>query len=489
MRALAEDPLRAQERVLARLVERAGPTAFGREHGLSEVRGHDDLRRRVPLRDYAGMALYWDRARGGEADVCWPGVIRYWAISSGTTAGEKYIPVSAETIHGNRRGGWDSIVPHLAQSSRDLFGGKLLFLGGCTELRREGDVWIGDNTGIMMLHIPWLLRRWHTPAPDIARLPQWEEKIARSARTAVDQDLRMLSGVPSWVILFCEHVLEVARQRGEAGSLRDIWPNLSLFVHGGVSFAPYRGRFRELAGDEVECTDTYSASEGGMLAVQDRADDPGMLPLVDQGVYFEFVPASELGAETPSRLGLHEVEPAVDYAVALNTDSGIFGYLVGDLVRFTSVRPWRLVFAGRTAHTLNAFGEHVSGAELDRAIAGAAEECGAVVAEYAVAPVFPQRGEPCGGHVFYVEFRQPPAETSHFGAAVDRLLQAGNEDYTTHRSYGLTPPRIATIPAGGFYEWMKARGKLGGQNKVPRVLHPELEAELVEVLTCKPKPT
>jgi hypothetical protein len=484
LRALAHDPVASQQAVFNSLIARAYNTSFGRDHGFDRIRNHDEWVRAVPLRDYAAIAPYFDRARNGEADVIWPGHIRYWAISSGTTAGEKYLPVSMDTVRGNKQGGFDAIAPCVATTNPGLFKGRLLFLGGSINLRKHGNNWIGDNTGIMTLHIPRLLRRWHTPGQDVAGLPSWEEKITRAAEISSKQDVRMISGVPSWMIIFGEKVLALTGKK----TLREVWPNLALFVHGGMSFGPYRQRMLQLAGgpstgsgQALWCTDTYSASEGGMLAVQDERDNPGMLPLVDQGVFFEFVPVSELHAARPTRLPLERVTTGVDYAVVLNTDSGIFGYLVGDSVRFTSTQPYRLVFAGRLKHTLNAFGEHVSGGELDRAIAVAAATTRSEVEEFAVATRYPDALQPVGGHVYFVEFRREPESIDEFARAIDEVIISGNEDYTAHRSggYGMTAPVVQPVARGFFYEWMKCRGRLGGQNKVPRVLTPELHADFV----------
>ncbi len=478
MRELARDPARAQESVLNSLISRAWNTAFGRAHGFERIRNHRDWVQRVPLSDYASMEPWWKRALDGERDVCWPGHIRYWAISSGTTAGEKYLPVSMDTIRGNRQGGFDAVAPSLAQDRPQLFSGKLLFLGGSTTLRKHGENWIGDNTGIMTMHIPPIMRRWHTPGQRVAGMTNWEQKIEAAAEISARHDVRMLSGVPSWIILFAEKVLRNAGKE----TLKQVWPNLALFVHGGMSFAPYRQRFLDLVGAPIRCTDTYSASEGGMLGVQDDRDDPAMLPLVDQGVFFEFVPEDELGSDAPSRLTIAQVEPGVNYAVLLNTDSGIFGYLVGDLVRFVTQE--RFVFAGRTKHTLNAFGEHVSGGELDRAVEAACKATGAAVEEFAVAVLYPNAENAAGGHVYYVEFRNDPGDTGAFASAIDITIQAGNEDYAAHRTgeFGMRAPVVWALPCGTFYEWMKARGRLGGQNKVPRVLSQELEADLQQFL-------
>ena len=482
LRHLAAFPLAAQEHVLRGLVRRVRKSKFGRDHDLDRVNTYEDFRAAVPLRDYGAYAPYFDAARGGEPDVFWPGRIKHWALSSGTTAGEKYLPISRETIRTNRTGGCDSLVPYMAHARNSLFGGKLLFLGGSTELRREGEAWLGDCTGIMARYIPRLIKHWHTPSADTIALGDWEEKIRRAAQATVGQDLRMLSGIPSWILLFCEAALAEARRRKmPADCLLDIWPELGLYVHGGMAFGPYRHRFMELVGEPLWCTDTYSASEGGMLAVQDHQTDPGMLPLVDQGTFFEFVPREEVGTPKPTRLRIHEVERGVDYAVVLTTDSGIFGYMVGDLVRFTSLHPLRLVFAGRVAHTLNAFGEHVCGGELDRAVLAAAEVTGARVKEFAVATLYPGADNPTGRHVYSIEFERRPDDMAAFETTLDNSISRGNEDYTAHRhgNFGIAPPRVQSLPPDAFYEWMRARGRVGGQNKIPRVLTPELAGDLV----------
>lgn len=479
-------PTTPQRQIFDRLLARLAPTAFGRAHDLARVRCPADLARAVALQDYDSLQPWWRRARDGERDVVWPGRIRFWAISSGTTSGEKYLPVSAATIANNRRGGFDALVPHLADSQRhtDLFGGRMLFLGGSTAMRRQRGAVIGDNTGIMALHVPRCLRHLHAPGPATRALTTWQEKVQRAAIETARCDLRMLAGVPSWILLFGEAVLQHCRVQGRnVATLRDVWPRLQLFVHGGVTFAPYAARCRELIGGDIRYTDTYSASEGGMLAVQERRDDPAMLPLLDRSTFFEFVPQDELGRPDARRLTIDQVEPDVDYAVALTTDSGIVSYLVGDLVRFTSTRPLRLVFAGRIAHTLNAFGEHLSGGELDRATAAAAEATGSVLRDFAVGVRYPDQDQAMGGHWFLLEFHRAPADLERFRDALDAALQRGNEDYASHRSFGLLPPRVSTLPDGAFLSFLRRRGKLGGQHKLPRVLDTAQLAELTDALS------
>lgn len=467
----AHAPMQPQRQVFERLLRQMRKTAFGQAHGFDAIRTPADWQRAVPLQDYQSLAPWWQRARAGERNVTWPGMSRFWAISSGTTSGEKFLPVTAATIANNKRGGFDSLVPHLAHSRQDLFDGKSLFLGGSTALRREGHAFVGDNTGIMALHVPRCLRSLHAPDAHIRALPSWEEKVAAAAAQTAAVDLRMLAGVPSWIVLFGEAVLQHCRDQGRnVETLAEVWPNLALFVHGGVTFAPYAERLRGLIGKDIRYTDTYSASEGGMLAVQDRDDDPGMLPLVDRATYFEFVPAEDLGKPQPRRFAMHEVDLHTDYAVALTTDSGIFSYLVGDLVRFTAREPHRLVFAGRIAHSLNGFGEHVSGGELDRAIAAAASATEATVSEYAVGVLYPNDNEPQGRHRYLVEFHKPPRDGTAFARVLDETIQHGNEDYATHRTFGLLAPVVDSVPQGSFVEFLRQRGKIGGQHKVPRVL-------------------
>ncbi|MCA8970732.1 MAG: GH3 auxin-responsive promoter family protein [Planctomycetes bacterium] len=482
MRRVARDPFAVQERLLQRLLARARHTEFGREHRFDRVSGSDEYRRCVPLRGYTELAPYWQRARDGACDVTWPGFVRDWALSSGTTAGEKFLPVSTATIRTNKRGGFDALVPFLAHDARPLFEGKLLFLGGSTALREVGESRIGDNTGIMQREIPAFFRRMHVPSRGVASLTDWEQKIAAAGTECLGADVRLLSGVPSWILLFCERVLALARERDPNATLRDVWPRLACFVHGGVGFAPYRARFERLLGTSITTIDTFSASEGGMLGVQDQPGSCAMLPLADLGTFFEFVPVEELESSSPTRLRLAEVDTGVLYALVLTTNSGIWSYILGDIVRFESRDPLRFVFAGRIAHTLNAFGEHVSSGELDRAVAAASAQCAVELVEFAVATRYPSETDPIGQHVYFCEFEgASPDEDGfedRFTAAIDATLQAGNEDYATHRTYGLRAPALSIVPSGGFEAWMARRGKIGGQNKVPRVLTLEAASEL-----------
>jgi hypothetical protein len=489
MRANALDPAPAQQRLLERLLAAGRRTAFGREHGFDRITTYEAYRSSVPLGDYFRMEPWWRRARAGETSVAWPGKVGYFGVSSGTTSGEKYLPISSATIGTNKRGGFDNLAPFLAEGGGDVLGGKFVFLGASTSLKREGPVWVGDNTGIMARKIPWPFSRLYLPGREIAGISGWEAKMAKVVECSIDADVRLIAGLPSWIVVFGQTLLEHAARAGrKAASLKDVWPNLQLIVHGGTSFPPYRERLRALLGADLWTLDGYSATEGGMLAVQDGPRDPSLIPLVDLGAFLEFVPLAEVGRADARRFRVHETEPGQDYAVVLTTNAGIWSYYVGDVVRFTSARPWRLAFAGRIAHMLNGFGEHVSGAEIEKALLEASRSTGVRVREHTSAARYPSPETPTGRHVHYVEFDGPPGDLARLAQVLDATIRAGNGDYDAHRAerYGMDVPLIVPVPEGTFLAWMKARGKLGGQNKIPRVLKPEQEVEIRALVESPP---
>jgi hypothetical protein len=481
MRALALDPAPAQEARFQRLLAAGRRTAFGRLYGFERVRTYADWRSAVPLGDYRAFEPWWKRARVGEASVTWPGRIRYFGLSSGTTSGEKYLPLSDATLRTNRGGAFDNLAPYLAQHADRFLGGRLVFLSASTSLTREGAVAVGDNTGVMAARIPWPFRRLASPGPTVRALKDGAERLTRTAEESLGQDVRMLAGLPSWITVFAQDVLSAAAAGGRrARTLRDLWPRLGVIVHGGAGFLPYQERLRALVGPDVWTLEGYSATEGGMLAVQDDPRDPTLVPLVDRGVFFEFVPVEEVDATRPRRLRLHEVEPGVDYAVALTTNSGMWAYLVGDVVSFVASERRRLVFRGRIAHTLNAFGEHVSGGELEQAVLEAGLAVGARVREYAVAAHVPDDVCPTGRHVWYVELDDSSVDVERMAQVIDRRLQSGNADYAAHRirRFGMDGPLVRPVPSGAFLAWMRRRRKVGGQAKIPRVLTSAQEREL-----------
>ncbi len=468
-------PAEVQERLLLRLVRRAAETQWGRSHGYARVRSARDFQQAVPICRYEEMAPLWHRAFDGARDVCWPGHIRFFALSSGTTSETcKALPVSREAIRTNYRSGMTLIgLVGRQVPDADLLTGKTLYFGGSPTLERRGASFQGDASGIMALHIPRFVQRYRLPEFDVASIPDWEQKVETLAQRYLTSPVRTLVGLPSWTLLLFRRLIDLGRERigPQVRTVGDVWPHLRAFIHFGMAFEPYRSQFRELVGRPIAYVDTYSSSEAGMTAIQDSQADPGMLMEVDVGTFYEFVPADELDRPNPTRLTLDQVETGRDYAVLLSTCSGIWAYDVGDMVRFTSLRPPRLIVSGRTRLTLHALGEHVAGVELEMAMAQACAATGVQVREYTVSTILPTAAEPRGAHQWLVEFDGPPPPPAEFIARVDATLCEKNLDYKIHREhdYAMRPPVLAILSPGTFYEWAKRHGQLGGQHKIPRV--------------------
>jgi hypothetical protein len=417
-------------------------------------------------------------------DVSWPGRIPFFAASSGTSTGAtKFIPVTWEMIRSNRQAGLDLLAYHLRQCPQSrIFAGRNLLLGGSTDLvERAPGVKSGDLSGIAAATVPGWARPFAFPPPGIARLSDWNEKMARLAERAPAADIRSIAGTPSWLLLFFD---ELARRHSERRPrLADFFPRLELVIHGGVNFAPYRARFAEwLEGSRAETREVYAASEG-FVAAADRGEGEGLRVVLDHGIFYEFVPVAEIDAVQPTRHGIGDIETGIDYAPVLTTCAGLWAYVVGDIVRFVSRDPPRLLVTGRLSYTLSAFGEHLTGEEIEAAVTAAATAVGAGLRDFSVGALYPERVGEIGGHLFVVEFEWPVTEDeiARFAAAIDRDLMQRNLDYQAHRAggFGLRSPEIAALRQGGFAEWMRRRGRLGSQNKVPRVIaDPELFADL-----------
>jgi hypothetical protein len=472
-RAAALDRLDAaeeQRRTLLRLVRHARATRFGREHDLGRVRTVADYQRQVPLRDYdAFWQTYWRPAFPRLCDVTWPGLIPYFALSSGTTSGAtKYVPVSREMLASNRRAGVTTLALYLAaHPGTPLFRGRLFFLGGSTDLTDlAAGVRAGDLTGIVSRELSPLFRPCTFPPLDLALMRDWDRKIQLLAEGAAALPITAVSGVPSWLLVLFDRLRQVTgRDR-----VIDVWPTLRLIMHGGTRFDPYRALFRQVIGsDDVRFLDIYPASEGYVATEDPRHGLLRLLP--DHGIFFEFVPVRELGAASPTRHTVADVVPGVQYAVVLTTCAGLWGYVLGDTVCFERRDPPLLRFTGRTRYSLSAFGEHLISEEVERAVALAAEATDATVADFHVGPVFPEAPTAPGRHRYLIEFVQAPADPNRFTEALDAALCRLNEDYAAHRAGDLTmlAPEVVAVPRGGFAEWLRARGKLGGQHKVPRM--------------------
>jgi hypothetical protein len=498
MRTVAQwqrDPAPTQKALLDDLVRSAARTRFGAEHHFESIQSIADYQARVPLRSYADFKPYWDRLFEGERDVTWPGHPRYFAVTSGTTssatAGNKYIPVSDEGIRSHLRVGRDVLNFYLNHTrDTDLFGGRFMFLGGSTRLKAHPHgILSGDLSGILALETPLYTGFLRLPTGQTADIEDWEQKLNAVAHEANAADVRGIGGTPSWLICVFERVLKLRREAGRpARTLAEVWPNLSLLVHGGVNFSPYRATFEALFGKPVTTLEVYPASEG-FIGVEDVPGTQDLLLMMDAGLFYEFIPAEEAGGARPTRRTVADIETGVNYAIALSTNSGLWSYLVGDTVRFTSLRPHRLRVTGRTQQFLSAFGEHLVVEDVEIAMTAACRAAGAQVQDFHVAPIYPAAdtaGKPCGTdmrprHQWLVEFLQPPADAEKFRAALDDALRRQNEDYAAHRQgdAGMRPPEVVTLPPETFYRAMKEIGRFGPQHKAPRLRN---DREFAEVL-------
>ncbi len=466
-----------QARILSRLVRQARGTRFGVDHDFARIRSTDDYQRRVPLRTYEDFWNdYWRDPFPYLDHVTWPGSIPYFALSSGTTSGTtKYIPVSRQMLASNQKAALTTLSLFLVANPRTpLFTGRLFFLGGSSDLRAlstetgaGSGVLAGDLSGITVREAsPWL-RPFTFPPERLALVADWEEKLRLLVEDAVALPITMLSGIPSWLLILFERLF---RQTGRE-RLADIWPSLRLLIHGGTQFEPYRALFRTMVGEGVHFLETYPASEGFVAAEDPRHS---LLRLLfDHNLFFEFVPVTDLKSTSPTRHTVANLEVGVPYAVVLTTCAGLWSYVLGDTVCFERRDPPLLRFTGRTSYFLSAFGEHLIGEEVERAVAEASRAVGSSVVDFHVGPLFSAAaGEP-GRHRWFVEFAQTicPASLVLFAEALDAALARVNEDYRTHRhgNLAMLPPLVYPVRRGGFAEWMHSRGRLGGQNKVPRM--------------------
>jgi GH3 auxin-responsive promoter len=480
LEGVARDAVRVQEAALLDLVRTARETNFGRAHRFDEIRSVADYQARTPLGDYLRFQPLWARALKGDRDVTWPGRPRYWVKTSGTTAGDKLIPVTPEAFRAHRKGGWDALLGAVERVGGErLLGGPLLFLGGSTDLvPADGGCWVGDLSGLMVRDLPPGFRARYSPGREIASIPNWDDRIDAVAALVQHQDLRLVTGMPSWLLILFERVARARRAAGRpVASLGECWPNLDVFIHGGVSFAPYRATFEEWMGRPIEYVEVYPASEAFVALQTERTG--GLTLMLDYGNFYEFVPVEDLGRARPRRHTVADVELDRHYAVALTTPAGLWSYLLGDTVRFTARDPLRLVITGRTRHFVNAFGENVIIEEVEQALVVACRRTGAEPTEFTVAPRYPAGGEPRGGHDWLVEFRVPPRDRDAFVRELDEALAALNTDYRTKRTLdvGMVAPRLYELPPGTFHRWMRDVGKLGDQHKVPRVTNDRVVAQ------------
>ncbi len=467
-----KNPFSVQEKVLQYLISKGQKTVFGKDHGLNQVQCYEDFKQQVPIYDYPRFRYYIDRMLEGEQGISWPTPVHWFSMSSGTTGGRsKYIPVSPESLKGcHFKAGKDlyAIYYHLNPNAK-VITGKNLVLGGSHQINQlNASARYGDISAVLMQNTPAWARLKRAPDIQTALMEDWEAKIDRIARETMQQNITSLLGVPTWTVVLIEKIFEITGK----DNLADIWPNLELYIHGGVSFEPYRELFNQLIRKNgMHYLETYNASEG-FFGIQDQMASNELLLMLNYGIFFEFIPISSSGDdEEENAIPVWEVEKDRQYAIVITTNGGLWRYKIGDTLRFTSLDPLRFRLTGRTQHFINTFGEEVIVENAESAIAKACEATGSIVAEYTVGPVYFSRENKKGGHEWIIEFEKAPDNLRQFQEKLDEALKKENSDYAAKRfkNMALLPPVIDQMEAGTFYKWMKARNKLGGQNKVPRL--------------------
>ena len=470
LRLFIKNPVNTQEEQLYLLLQSAADTRFGKQYGFDRIRDIESYQREVPLQTYESLLPYIEAMMRGEPDVLWHGKVKWFAKSSGTTAARsKFIPVTQEALEFNHYQGGKDVLAFYLHNYPDskLLQGKTLKLGGSKKLLKHEDAYVGDLSAIMIDNMPFWANMVTVPEKKTALIADWEEKLDKIIDEALSSNLTGLAGVPSWMLMFLKEVL---RRTGKSHIL-EVWPRLEVFFHGGVSFAPYREAYRKLfPSGEFHYMEIYNASEG-FFALQDRKDSDDLLLMLNYGIFYEFIPMSDYkGVNSTNIVALKDVEPGRNYAMVISTNAGLWRYILGDTIRFTSVKPYRIKITGRTKHFVNAFGEEVVIENADRAIEKAARQTGAEIKEYTLAPVFMQTDRQ-GAHQWLIEFDKEPVDIDKFKRILDETLQVLNSDYAAKRYKNMTMqvPIVEKARAGLFYDWLSRQDKLGGQNKVPRL--------------------
>ena len=462
-------PVAAQREVLQDLVTSAQYTEFGKKYGFSKLFSVKEFKKRVPIHEYDDIKPYILRMMDGEDNVLWNTPVKWFAKSSGTTSDKsKFIPISEESLHQNHYQASKDVLSNYYRNfpSSDLLTGKGLVVGGSHQISKVNDeIQYGDLSAVLMQNSPFWGQWIRTPELSIALLDEWETKIEKLAQITANENVTSLAGVPTWTLLLLKRILEIKGKK----KILDVWPNLELYINGGVSFIPYKEQFDKIIGGKINYLEIYNASEG-FIAGQLSPDDDGMLLFTEHGIFYEFLPVEEYGKEDPITFGLKDVKTGVNYSPVISTTGGLWRYLLGDTIQFTSINPYKIKVSGRLKHYMNAFGEEVIVDNSDKAIAIASEKTGAVVNDYTAAPVYFTEGSN-GTHEWLIEFDQAPVDMNAFVVELDAALKSVNSDYEAkrYRDIALRMPIVHAIPKGGFTRWLRSKGKLGGQHKVPRL--------------------
>jgi hypothetical protein len=463
-------PFNVQQEMLFKLMLKAKDTEWGMKYDFEKIQSVEDFQNTVPLQTYDEIKPYVNRLRDGESNILWPGEIKWFAKSSGTTSDKsKFIPVTKEALEDcHFRGGKDIMAIYTEHNpNTKVYSGKGLTLGGSHKINNfSNQSYYGDLSAILIENLPWWVDIIRTPKTEIALLDKWEEKLEKITETTIKENVTNIAGVPSWNLVLIKHILQ---QTGK-DNLLEVWPNLELFTHGGVSFAPYREQFKKIIpSDSMNYMEAYNASEG-FFAIQDDPTIDSMLLMLDYGIFYEFIPMDEFHSDHPSTLTIDKVIPGKNYAIVISTNSGLWRYIIGDTVVFTSTFPHRIKISGRTRHFINAFGEEVIIENAEKALQIACEKTHSGILEYTAGPIFMEENAN-GAHEWLIEFDQAPEDLEYFTTLLDNALCSLNSDYEAkrYRNITLRMPEVRIMKPGTFFTWMKEKGKLGGQNKVPRL--------------------
>ena len=468
-------PQQTQDKWLSHLVLRARNTQFGKEHLFFSIKSHADFVKRVPIRDYEELRSYMDKVVQGEPNVLWPGKPLYLAKTSGTTSGAKFIPLTKDSIPFHIKGARNAILFYIQETKKaKVVDGKMIFLQGSPILEEKNGVKFGRLSGIVAHYVPKYLQKNRLPSWETNCIEDWETKVEAIVEETVERDMRLISGIPSWIQMYFERL--VAKTGKPVGEL---FKNFDLFIYGGVNYEPYRAKFEQMIGRSVDSIELFPASEG-FFAFQDKQKEKGMLLLLDAGIFYEFVKADEFFGDNPKRYTIGEVELGVNYALIVSTNAGLWAYNIGDTVMFTSLKPYRVIVTGRIKHYISAFGEHVIAKEVETALQEATEKTKALVSEFTVAPqINPKEGLPY--HEWLVEFEKKPDDIQQFAQIIDQSMRKQNVYYDDLISGNILRQVVITpIKKGGFQTYMKSKGKLGGQNKLPRLKNDREIADNIE---------
>lgn len=463
-RKWSENPIETQRRVFLQLIKSAQQTAFGKDHHFDKINSFEDFANQVPVRDYEEIKPYIERVVKGESDVLWKGKPIYFAKTSGTTSGAKYIPLTKESMPYHIKAARNAILHYIHQTGKaDFVDGKMIFLQGSPILEEKNGIKFGRLSGIVAHYVPKYLQKNRMPSYETNIIEDWETKVNKIVEETLPENMTLISGIPSWVQMYFEKIYEKTGKK-----IGEVFPNFNLFIYGGVNYEPYRAKFENLIGRKVDSIELFPASEG-FFAYQDSQTEKGMLLLLDGGIFYEFIKADEFFTENPQRYTIGEVELGVNYVMIISTNAGLWAYNIGDTIQFVSLRPHRLIVSGRVKHYISAFGEHVIGKEVEEALRKAMEGTDISVNEFTVAPqITPQNGLPY--HEWLIEFEKEPQDLEAFALKIDNEMRKQNTYYDDLITGNVLRTLVITkVPKNGFQEYMKSIGKLGGQNKLPRL--------------------